>query len=144
MSDFRTCIGIDFGKRRIGFATGQTLTKTASQLTTLDNQANQINWADIDKIFNDWQPAIIILGLPVNKDGTDHSLTKIIRSFAQKLEQRYDVPVEFEDERQSSSEAEQTLKQHRNSGTKKRRIKKTDIDQMAATIILQRWLDKQP
>lgn len=137
----QTYLGIDFGFKRIGLATGQSLTGSTSALNTIANSKQQTNWDAIDKAVQEWQPNAFVLGLPLNKDGTDHEVSKAVRVFAAELEQRYSKPVYFQDERLSSSEAEGILQQQRASGTRKKKVQKEDIDKLAAALILQRWLD---
>lgn len=137
----QTYLGIDFGFKRIGLATGQSLTGSTSALNTIPNNKQHTNWDAIDKVVQEWQPNAFVLGLPLNKDGTDHEVSKAVRVFAEALEQRYSKPVNFQDERLSSSEAENILQQQRASGTRKRKVQKEDIDKLAAALILQRWLD---
>lgn len=139
-----TLLGIDFGLKRIGIATGQTLTRSATPLTTLPNQPGQTNWAGIDKILSDWKPDAIVLGLPLKPDGSDHALTRQIRQFRDTLSKRFSGPIHWQDEHASSREAEYDLTQQRASGTMRRKVKKEDIDQLAAAVILQRWLDNAP
>ena len=137
-----TLLGIDFGLRRIGLATGQTLTGSATPLSTLDNRHDQTNWADLDKVIDEWKPDAIVIGLPLNRDGSDHALTKTVRQFRDTLSQRYNGPIHWQDERGSSLEAESSLSHQRAAGDLRRKVKKEDIDKLAAAIILQRWLDK--
>ncbi|EDY87276.1 conserved hypothetical protein TIGR00250 [gamma proteobacterium HTCC5015] len=139
-----TLLGIDFGLKRIGIATGQTLTCSATPLTTLPNHAEHTNWDGLDKVLKDWKPDAIVLGLPLNKDGSDHALTKQVRQFRDTLGQHFSGPIHWQDERASSREAEQSLTSQRASGDLRRKVKKEDIDQLAAALILQRWLNKTP
>lgn len=136
-----TLLGIDFGLRRIGLATGQTLTGSATPLSTLDNRPEQTNWTAIDKVIDEWRPDAIVIGLPLNRDGSDHDLTKTVRRFRDTLAQRYNGPIHWQDERASSVEAESNLSSQRATGDLRRKVKKEDIDKLAAAIILQRWLD---
>jgi len=134
-------LGIDFGFKRIGLATGQTITGSTSALNTLANERNNTNWSGLDKVIQEWRPDTFVLGLPVHKDGTDHDVTKAVRKFAVQLEERYGKPTHFQDERLSSNEAEGILQQQRASGARKKKVQKEDIDKLAAALILQRWLD---
>ena len=134
-------LGIDFGFKRIGLATGQTITGSTSALNTLPNERHNTNWNGLDKVIQEWRPDTFVLGLPVHKDGTDHEVTKAVRKFAVQLEERYGKPIHFQDERLSSSEAQGILQQQRASGARKKKVQKEDIDKLAAALILQRWLD---
>jgi len=137
-----TLLGIDFGFKRIGIATGQTITRSTSALTTLPNEKHNTNWDGINKVIHEWKPDVIVIGLPINKDGTDHAVTKAVRKVARALEETHTIPVHFQDERLSSNEAENVLKHQRATGARKKKVQKTDIDQLAAALILQRWLDE--
>lgn len=136
-----TLLGIDFGLRRIGVATGQTLTRSATPLTTLDNSPGHTNWQAIEQVIKEWRPDAIVIGLPLNRDGSDHNLTRTVRQFRDTLAQRYNGPIHWQDERASSQEAEHNLSTQRAHGDLRRKVKKEDIDKLAAAIILQRWLD---
>lgn len=142
MSAYQTLLGFDFGFKRIGVATGQTITGTASVLDTIDNNIQRTNWDAVEKVINTWKPDAFVLGLPLNADGSDSDVTKGVRTFANGLSERYNKPIHFQDEHLSSREAENILKQQRTTGQAKKRLQKQDIDKLAATIILQRWLDQ--
>jgi len=131
-------LAFDFGTRRIGLATGDTLTRTARGHSTLDC-ARGIPWPGIDKIFADLQPSQLIVGLPFNMDGTPTALAPAARSFAAELGARYRKPVALVDERLSSREAEAELRGARAAGLKRGRTTHADVDMIAARILLERW-----
>jgi putative Holliday junction resolvase len=131
-------LAFDFGTRRIGLASGDTLTRTARGLSTLDC-VHGTPWAAIDKVCADLQPSQLIVGLPHNMDGTPTPLTAAARAFAAELAQRYGKPVALVDERLSSREAEAELRKARASGLKRRRATHADVDMIAARILLERW-----
>lgn len=132
-------LGFDVGSRRIGVAAGQTLTGSASPLTTLQRIGNQPDWYAIAELISQWQPNLVIVGLPLHADGTESESTRMARAFAQSLQKRFNLPVTLHDERLSSAEARTRLKEQRQAG-QRRRTKKTDIDKVAAAIIVQSWL----
>ena len=134
-------LGIDFGFKRIGLATGQTITGSTSSLHTLPNERNYTNWNGLNKIIQEWQPDIFVLGLPVHQDGTNNDVTKAVYKFAIELKQRYNKPIHFQDEYLSSSEAKNILQQQRVNNIRKKKVQKGDIDKLAAALILQRWLE---
>jgi putative Holliday junction resolvase len=141
MSDTpETILAFDFGLRRIGAAIGQQITATANPLCTIANGADGPDWPAIDTLVRDWRPARIIVGLPVNADGTASELTRRVRQFASDLE-RFALPVETEDERYSSQEARARLTSGRTNG-RRGRIAKGDIDSAAAALIAERWLSR--
>lgn len=133
-------LAFDFGTRRIGVASGDTLTRTARPLTTLE-VAGGLPWPQIGKLVSDYCPARLVVGLPYNMDGTPTPLTKASRSFARELEQRFKLPVSLVDERQSSREAEAQLRNARAQGLKRRRTTHADVDMTAAKVLLERWFD---
>jgi putative Holliday junction resolvase len=133
-------MAFDFGRRRIGVACGDTLSRTASPLTGIANTAAGPRWDIVDSLIRDWQPALLVVGLPYNADGSESGMSQTVRGFANELGQRYALPVRLIDERYSSLEAETRLKSERESGLRKRRVAKADVDAAAACVILERWL----
>ena len=131
-------LAFDFGTRRIGLASGDTLTRTARGLSTLDC-ARGTPWPEIDKVCADLQPSQLVVGLPHNMDGTPTALTAAVRSFAAELADRYRKPVALVDERLSSREAEAELRDARAAGLKRGRTTHADVDMIAARILLERW-----
>jgi putative Holliday junction resolvase len=139
MPDGDLVLGFDFGTRRIGVAIGETLLKTARPLTTIDAVDNARRFDSISRLIEQWQPARLVVGLPLALDGAEHEMTARSRRFANQLHGRFRLPVELADERLSSAAAE--------SGLRARGVKSTDkaaIDAEAAAIILQSWFDRTP
>lgn len=133
-------LAFDYGTKRIGVASGDTLTGTARALVTLDSKNETILWTAIDRLIREYQPAQLIVGLPWNMDGTPTLLTDASRAFGAELQNRYHKPVALVDERLSSREAEAQLREARASGIKKRRNTHADVDMIAAKILLEQWL----
>jgi len=125
----------DFGTKRIGVAVSQIITKTASDLITLNTNNGQIPWSQLESLIQQWHPDAFIIGLPLNKDGTPHKITEKVQSFGKSLESHYHLPVYFMDERLSSIEAEHLLSQRRSDR------EKGDIDKLAAKLILESWFN---
>ena len=123
-----TVIGFDFGLKRIGVAIGQTITQTASPETIVKSKDGQPDWPHITQLFEAWKPVAIVVGLPMRLDGSEQGLTQPARKFGQRLSGRYQRPVFYIEEQLSSVEAE------------KRPIKNRHLDDHAAQIILQNWL----
>ena len=135
MSDSpRTLLGFDFGTKRIGVAVGQELTRTATALTTLNSPDGGPDWAGISRLIEEWQPAALVVGLPLNLDGSESESSRLARRFGNRLTGRYNLPVFTADERLSSTEAEAIL-------AEQGRFEKADIDKLAAQLILQSWLE---
>lgn len=133
-----TILAFDFGEKRIGVAVGETLIKTASPLTTINTEVNEVRFTEIAKLIEEWQAKLLVVGLPTSLDGSEHEMTKLSKKFAQRLEGRFNLPVIMIDERLSSAEAAQHLSQ---SGIKGREQKPL-IDAVAAQVILQSYFDR--
>jgi len=132
-------LGFDFGRRRIGVASGDTLTGGSHALDTVACGAAGPDWAHIDRLISQWKPALNVVGLPYNADGTESKMADGARRFAWELGDRSGIPVEFVDERYTSLESYARLKDARATGARKRRVAKSDIDASAACVILERW-----
>ena len=132
-------MGFDFGRRRIGIARGDTLTRSAHALTTVACTAAGADWPQILRLIAQWRPALNVVGLPYNADGSESDIAIHVRQFANDLQSRCAIPVQFVDERYSSLDAHARLKDARATGTRKRRVSKADIDASAACVILERW-----
>jgi putative Holliday junction resolvase len=133
----RTFLGFDYGTKRIGVAVGQELTGTATPLTTVRAVDGKPDWPAITRLVEQWQPDEVVVGLPLNMDGTFHELSYRAQRFGNQLHGRYNLRAHFMDERLSSLEAERLLK------GKSPRIQKADIDMLAAKVILEAWLEQQ-
>ena len=132
-------LGIDFGQKRIGLAVGQTLTQTARAHSTVAN--NQQFWHELTAVIKEWQISQIVIGLPLDMDGEEQEITRQVKNFGKKLQQQYNLPIDYVDERLSSYEAERQFKTKRANQLAKSKHK-SQIDAMAAEIILQSWLDQ--
>jgi len=133
----RTLLGFDYGLKRIGVAVGQELTGTASALLTVRANDGKPDWDAISKLIGQWQPDEVVVGLPLNMDGSFHELSYRAQRFGNQLRGRYNLPAHFMDERLSSLDAERELK------GKSRKVQAADIDKVAAKIILESWLMAQ-
>jgi putative holliday junction resolvase len=138
--DAHTVLAFDFGLKRIGIASGDTLTRSASPRPAAAMTHNGPDWTCIDREVREVHPRLLVVGAPYNVDGSPGRLAQAARGFAAELEARFALPVSLVDERFSSLEANAALKARRASGERKRRIRKEDIDSAAAAVILQRWL----
>jgi putative Holliday junction resolvase len=138
----RVVLAFDFGHRRIGVACGDTVSRTAAPLDAVPVQSSGLRWEMIDALLREWQPALIVVGLPYNVDGSDSAMTEDARKFAAELARRCVLQVVLIDERYSSREAEARLKSARASGLRRRRVVKADVDAAAACVILERWFSE--
>ena len=135
-----TVLAFDFGERRIGVAIGEHLIGSASPLTTIDNESNEIRFAAITALIKEWQPKLLVVGLPLSLDGSENAVTQLCKKFARRLNGRFNLPVILIDERYSSAEASNLLNQTGIKG----RAQKIMLDQVAAQTILQSYFDSLP
>ena len=132
-------LAFDFGRRRIGVACGDSVSRGARPLPGIDNTPAGPPWTVVDAVLRDWQPDLIVVGLPYRVDGSESAMSKATRAFADELKRRYALPVRLIDERYSSLEAQARLRSARESGMRRRRVAKADVDAAAACVILDRW-----
>jgi len=135
-----TVLAFDFGEKRIGVAVGETLLKSAHALSTIDSEINATRFDTIAALIKEWQPSLLIVGLPTHLDGTPHEMTALAKKFAQRLEGRFNLPVMMNDERLSSVEASRKL---HDAGLNSKQQKPL-IDAVAAQVILQSYFDSLP
>jgi putative Holliday junction resolvase len=132
-------LAFDFGEKRIGVAIGDMEVGIAHPLLTIANESNEIRFHDIGALIAEWKPVLLVVGLPLHMDGGEHELTRLCRKFANRLIGRFNLPVALVDERLSSVEASQSLRQAGVRGI----AQKPMVDQVAAQHILQSYLDSQ-
>jgi putative holliday junction resolvase len=135
-------LALDFGLRRIGIASGDTLTRTAHPRSAVANGPQGPDWTAIERVLADTRPARIAVGEPYNADGSTSPLTAAARRFADELAKRSSLPVDLVDERWSSQDAEERLREQRASGERRRRVTREDVDAAAAAVILERWFER--
>ncbi|HEU4780019.1 MAG TPA: Holliday junction resolvase RuvX [Steroidobacteraceae bacterium] len=136
-------VALDFGLRRIGIASGDTLTRAAHPRTTITNGPHGPDWRALERVLADTRPSLLAVGEPYNADGSASPLTDAARRFASELATRSSLTVDLVDERWSSQDAEERLRSQRASGERKRRVTREDVDAAAAAIILERWFAKR-
>lgn len=135
MSDATTCrtlLGFDYGQKRIGIAVGQLLTRSATPVATLRSRGGKPDWIAVSRLIAEWKPDALVVGIPVHMDGSIQETTRAAQRFCRQLQGRYGLPVYPAEERLSSYLVE--------SGSDDTR---TDIDALAAQVILQDWLQQQ-
>lgn len=103
--ELRTILAFDYGLRQIGVATGQTLTRSSTPLEVIPAKNGQPQWDRVAALIEQWRPDALVVGLPLNMDGTESDMCALARGFASELETRFAVPVHLTDERLSSREA---------------------------------------
>ena len=135
----QTILCFDYGHKKIGTAVGNDVLKTAQELTTVGCNNGTPDWSLIDKLITEWKPNLLLLGLPLNMDGTESKFCKQVREFGKRLGNRYNLNVEHEDERLSSNEADTLLRSSvsKNQGLSKKLQSKRD--QIAARLILESY-----
>lgn len=132
-----TVLAFDFGEKRIGVATGETLLGSAHPLTVIHAQSNEERLTAVSRLIDEWRPVQLVVGLPTHADGTPHEMTKLATRFGERLQKRFHLPVAFADERLTSLDAEARLRETgRNS-----RTAKSLLDAVAAQLILQTWFE---
>ena len=124
-------VAFDFGEKKIGVAVGQTSTCTSSPLQVIFNKNGKVNWFEISTLLDEWQPDLIIVGKPLNMDGTDSEIMKKVEKFNKKLRDLYDAKFEYIDERLTTFEARQILKEN----------KTDEVDANAAKILIDNWFE---
>ena len=133
-----TILAFDFGLRRIGVAVGQDVTASASPVGIVENDEKGVDHDRIRAIISEWHPTRLVVGMPTHADGSPGPITAAVEAFIDELAQ-YGLPISTIDERYSSREAEQALKNARKKGSRGR-ISKQDIDAAAAVFIAERYL----
>ena len=131
MDETATLIAFDFGEKRIGTAIGQTVTRTATPLETIPVRRSRPDWNAIDRLIGAWKPDALVVGLPLNMDGTSQWITQRARRFANRLRARSGLPVHLADERLSAREAWTRLLE---SGSRR-----VGPDPLAALVIREGW-----
>ena len=138
-SKLQTIVAFDFGTKRIGSAVGKYITKTARPLSTIQNKEGQIDWQTIQKIVNEWRPDGFVVGIPLNMDGSEQSITQDAREFAKVLQIKFDLPVFESDERLTTKSARELVFEQ--GGYKA--LQATELDSVAAMLILEQWFNAQ-
>jgi len=133
----RTFLGFDYGERHTGVAVGSSHSGLAQPLALLTAKRGEPAWDAIDHLIAEWRPHALVVGLPLNMDGSENRMTRATRAFGERLRARYNLPVHMVDERLSSRVATDTLLE---AGVPLKRHKNR-IDQVAAQTILQAFLN---
>ncbi len=118
-------LAFDFGTKRTGVATGNSLLRSATALTTIAAEGDA-RLQRIAKLIAEWQPDALVVGVPLHPDGAAHDNTRRAQRFGRQLQARFRLPVHAVDERYSTTEANA-------SGA-------ADLDAASAAIILDQFL----
>lgn len=135
----RTAMGFDFGTKSIGVAIGQELTGSANGLKAIKARDGIPQWSDILSLIAQWQPDFLVVGLPLNMDGTEQDLTHRARKFANRLANQSGLPVLTQDERLTTTDAKAQL--FAQGGY--RNLSKGKVDNMSAKLILESFFENQ-
>ncbi|PIE20875.1 MAG: Holliday junction resolvase RuvX [Neptuniibacter caesariensis] len=138
MSDaFNQALAFDFGTRRIGVAAGQSITGTATPLPPLAARDGIPNWEPLTKLITEWQPDALVVGIPLNADGSISDMAYRARKFANRLHERYKTPCFLMDERLSTVAAKEI---HFTAGGSDN-FREESVDGIAAQLILESWFN---
>ena len=132
-----SALAFDFGEARIGVATGSSELGIPHPVCTISAIDNDTRFARIADVIKEWQPDVLVVGMPLSLDGEPHKISFLARKFGQRLYGRFKLPVVYVDERFSSAAASEALNETGVRGRKQ----KTALDQVAAMQILQGWFD---
>jgi putative Holliday junction resolvase len=132
----RTVMAFDFGLRQIGVAVGNCLLGTSQPLAILRAKDGIPEWRALEHLIDEWRPDLLVVGDPLNMDGSDSELCAQAGKFARRLHGRLGLEVAMVDERLSSFEAKYTSRELGHRGD----FKRQPVDSLAAEIILRTWL----
>jgi putative holliday junction resolvase len=136
----RVFLGFDYGGKFIGVAVGSTHSGLAQPAATVRVRANHVpDWDQISRLVSEWRPHALVVGLPLNMDGTEQTMTRAARAFGDRLKERYNLPVHMVDERLTTRAAKDQLYAAGVAGTRH----KSRLDEVAAQTILQSFLNGQ-
>ena len=129
----KICLGFDFGTKRIGIAVGDSISKTAVAIKNIKTINNTPNWVELSSVIRKWSPDCVIVGLPLNIDGSEQVLSCLAKKFAQTLHNKFHLPVFLFDERLTTVESKRVLYKFNK--------KKSSIDSYAAKLITEDWMN---
>ena len=126
-----TVLAFDYGTKRIGVAVGNSLTKSSEVLNQINNSSEEFRFKSVEQLILQWNPSVVVVGLPLHPDGAEHAMTQKARRFGQQMVGRYSKPVYFVDERYSSVVLEGEAQYHES------------LDSHAAALILEQFFREQ-
>ncbi len=138
MTNINTVLGFDYGTKSIGIAIGQSITGTAQPLRAIKARDGIPNWDEIEQILKEWQPDLIVVGLPLDLQGQAlESITPRAKKFANRLQGRFGFKVTLHDERLTTTEARSSLFEQGGY----RALKKGNVDSQSAVLIVESWFE---
>ncbi|MEZ9820446.1 Holliday junction resolvase RuvX [Shewanella sp. 10N.286.45.A1] len=135
----QTVLGFDYGTKSIGIAIGQQLTASARPLMSIKAVDGIPKWEEIGAIITEWKPDLIVVGLPLNMDGTEQEITLRAKKFGNRLNGRFGVKVVTQDERLTTADAKARLFEM--GGYKA--LTKGQVDAMSAVLIIESYFENQ-
>lgn len=126
-------VAFDYGTKKIGVAVGQTETYTSSPLQIIYNEHEKTNWSEINILIDEWNPDLILVGKPINMDGTESDIMKRVDNFFKKLEKVSNIECKYIDERLTTFEAKEILGES----------KVAEVDAHAAKILIDNWFERR-
>ena len=133
-------IAFDFGRKSIGVAVGEKSLATANELTPLKANNGVPDWEVIGALIDEWEPGAVLVGLPLNMDGSDQDMTRRARKFARRIQGRFrHLHVQMVDERLSTREAKTIAHERGHSGN----YAKQPLDSISARLLLESWWAEQ-
>ncbi|QBF81890.1 Holliday junction resolvase RuvX [Shewanella maritima] len=133
----QTVLGFDFGTKSIGIAIGQGVTATARPLLSIKATDGIPNWDKIGELIKEWQPDLVVVGLPLNMDGTEQEMTQRARKFANRINGRFGIKVATQDERLTTADAKARLFEL--GGYKA--LTKEQVDAVSAVLIVESYFE---
>jgi putative Holliday junction resolvase len=133
----QTLLAFDYGVKNIGVAYGQTLSGTATEIPPIKARDGVPNWDDVAALLKEWQPDVLLVGLPLNMDGTESELCPRARKFGNRLHGRFGIKVEMVDERLSTFAAKEEAAERGHRGN----YGQAPVDSIAARLILESWMN---
>ena len=130
-------LGLDVGSKRIGVAISDLLGITAQGLETIHRQNKRLDFGQLEKVIREYEVTEIVVGYPLRMSGAEGIQAEKMQRFAEELRQRFPLPVHLWDERLSSAQANRLLRETEMSIKRRGQV----VDQMAAVLILQSWMD---
>ena len=138
MAAIRLLLGFDYGTKQVGIAVGQVVTGQARELCTIKAQNGVPDWTRVEALIKEWKPDAIVVGLPLNMDGSRSEMSDRAEKFARRLNGRFNVPVHTHDERLTTFEAKG---ERMGRGGQKGSYRDNPVDAIAARLLLQGWLE---
>ncbi|MEZ9199003.1 Holliday junction resolvase RuvX [Shewanella sp. 10N.286.54.B9] len=135
----QTVLGFDYGTKSIGIAIGEGLTASARPLMSIKAIDGIPKWEEIGAIIDEWKPDVVVVGLPLNMDGTEQEITQRAKKFANRLNGRFGVKIATQDERLTTADAKARLFEM--GGYKA--LTKGQVDAMSAVLIIESYFENQ-